>query len=51
MKHLLSVCKRLEAKGSKRLKNEYKRLVEDSKFDSQGFMKFGNLAGMGELRI
>ena len=49
--HILSVCKRLEAKGSKRLKNEYKRLVEDSKFDSQGFMKFGNLAGMGELRI
>ncbi len=31
--------------------NEYKRLVEDSKFDSQGFMKFDTIAAMGELRI
>lgn len=35
LKHLLSVCKRLKAKVSKRLINEYKRLVEDNTIDSQ----------------
>lgn len=51
LKHLLSVCKRLKAKVSKRLIYDYKRLVEDSNIDSQGFMKFGNIADMGEVRI
>ncbi len=51
LKHLLSVCKRLKAKISKRLINEYKRLVKDSNIDSQGFMKFGDIAAMGEVRI
>ena len=51
LKHLLSVCKRLNAKVSKRLINEYKRLMEDSNIDSHGFMKFGNIMVMGELRI
>ena len=51
LNHLLGVCKRLKAKVSKRLINEFKRLVEDSNIDSQGFMKFGNIMVMGELRI
>ena len=51
LKHLLIVCKGLKAKVSKRLINKYKRLVEDSNIDSQGFMKFGNIVSMGELRI
>ena len=49
--HFLSVCKRLDAKVSKRLINEYKRLVEDSNIDRQGFMEIGNIVVMGELRI
>ena len=51
LKHLLNVCKRLKAKVSKRLINEYNRLVEDSNIASQRFMKFGNIAAMGEVRI
>ncbi len=50
-KHLFSVCKRLEAKVSKRLIKEYKRLVEDSNVDSQGFMKFVNTADIGKLAV
>ncbi len=51
LKHLLSDCKCLIAKVSNRLINEYKRFEEDSTIDSQGFMKFGNIVAIGELRI
>ena len=44
LKHLLSVCKLLKVKVSK-------RLVEDSNIDSQGFMKFDIIEFMGEMRI
>ena len=49
--HLLSVCKRLETKVSRCVINEYKRLIEDSNIERQGFMKFGEVAPIGELRI
>lgn len=51
VKHFLSVYKRLKTKVSKRVINEYKRLVEDSNIKSQGFMKFDKVAPIGELRI
>ncbi len=49
-RHILSVCKRLEAKDSKRVINGYTRLVEDSNIKSQGFMKIDKVAPIGELR-
>lgn len=50
-RHLLSVCKRIKAKAGRRVLNEYKRLCEDINTDSQGFIKFGRVADVGELRI
>lgn len=50
-RHILSVYKRLKTKVSKRVINEYKRLVEDSNIKSQGFIKFDKVAPIGELRI
>ena len=49
-RHLLSVCKRLNAKDSRCVINEYKRLIEDSNIDSQGFIIFGQVVTMVELR-
>lgn len=50
-RHVLSVCKRLKVNVSNRLINEYKRFAEDSNIESQGFMKFGEVAPKGEVRI
>ncbi|HMT77064.1 MAG TPA: hypothetical protein PKA44_05085 [Saprospiraceae bacterium] len=49
-RRVLSVCKRLKTEVDKSVLNGYKRLVKDSNIDNQGFMEFGTVAPMGELR-
>lgn len=49
-RHLLSVYNRLKVNVSNRLINEYKRFVEDKYTENQEFMKFGEVAPIGELR-
>ena len=49
VKHFLSVYKRLKTKVSKRVINEYKRLVEVMIFDNQLFMKIIQVTAKGEV--
>ena len=46
----INIYNRLNTKVCKRVLNGYKRLVKDSNIDNQGFMEFGTVAPMGELR-
>ena len=50
-KLILSVCKRLKTKVSKRVINVYKRLIKDVVIGNHGLMKFVGVAPIRELRI
>ena len=51
VKLILSVCKRLKTKVSKRVINVYKRLTKDVVIGNQGLMKFMGVAPIRELRV
>lgn len=48
---LLNGCKRLKANLSKRVIDEYKRLMKDIGVDNHSFMRFIRVAPIGELRV
>ena len=51
VKLMLSVCKRLKTKVSKRVINVYKRLIKDVVIGNHGLMKFVGVAPIRELRV